>query len=67
MASDARYSVNIQFCSWYSKFQAQVICFILPKFTGNVAGLYTEHDSCKLSTNVFYVNPGLLIKKMCVC
>jgi hypothetical protein len=66
MASGARYSVNIQLCSWYSKFRAQVMCFILPKFTWNVPALYIEHDSCRLSTNLFYVNPGLLIK-MCVC
>jgi hypothetical protein len=66
MASDAGYSVNTQLCLWHSKFQAQVMCFILPKFTGNVAALYIEHDSCKLSTDLFNVNPGLLIKKMYV-
>jgi hypothetical protein len=67
MASDARYSVNIQLCSWYSKFWAQVMCFILPKVTGNVPALCNEHDSWKLSTNLFYADPGLLIKKMCIC
>jgi len=36
VASDARCSVNIQLCSRYSKFQAEVMCFILLKITGNV-------------------------------
>ena len=62
-----RYSVNIQLCSWWSKFRAQVMCFTLPKVTGNVPALYIEHDSWKLFTNLFYADPGLLIKKMCIC
>jgi hypothetical protein len=31
--SDAKHSVNIQLCSRYNKFQAEVMCFILPKIT----------------------------------
>jgi hypothetical protein len=44
VASDARYSVSIQLCSRYSKFQAEVMCFILLKITGNVPAQYFEHD-----------------------
>ena len=44
VASNVRYSVNIQLCSRYSKFRPQVMCFILPKVTGNVPALYIEHD-----------------------
>jgi hypothetical protein len=52
MASDARYSVNIQLCSWCSKFRAQVMCFILPKVIGNVPALYIENDSWKLNLQI---------------
>jgi hypothetical protein len=64
MASDARYSVNIQLCPRYSKFEAKIMCSILPKVTGNVPALYTDHDSCKLSTNLFYADPRFPIQKM---
>jgi hypothetical protein len=44
VASDAKHSVNIQLCSRYNKFQVQVMCFTLPKITGNVPARYIEHD-----------------------
>ena len=53
MASDARYSVNIQLCSRYSKFQAEVMCFILHKITENVLAQCNEHDSWKLPPDIF--------------
>lgn len=34
------------------------MCFILPKTGGNVPIRYIEHDSWKLSTDMFYANPG---------
>jgi hypothetical protein len=37
-------NVNIQLCSRYSKFQADVMCLILPKITGNVPARYIGHD-----------------------
>jgi hypothetical protein len=44
VAWDARSSVNIQLCSRYSKFQAEVMWFILLKITGNVPAQYFECD-----------------------
>jgi len=44
VAWDARYSVNLQLCSRYSKFQAEVMCLILLKITGNVPAQYFEYD-----------------------
>jgi hypothetical protein len=44
VASDARYSINIQLCSRYSRFQAEIMCFILLKITGNVPAQYSERD-----------------------
>jgi hypothetical protein len=58
VAPDAKHSINIHLCSRYSKFQAEVMCFILPKITGNVPGRYIEHDSWKLATRLLYADPG---------
>jgi hypothetical protein len=58
VASDARCSVNIQFCCRYSKFQAEVTCFIVPNNTRNVLAWYFEHYSWKLTIDLFYADPG---------
>jgi len=56
--SDARYTVNIQLYSRYSKFQAEKMCITLPKIVENVPAWYTENNSWKLPTDLFYTYPG---------
>jgi hypothetical protein len=55
--SDARYSVNIQLYSQYSKFQAETMCITLPKIAENLPAWYIENDSWKLPTDLFYAYP----------
>jgi hypothetical protein len=56
--SDARYSVNIQLYSRYSKFQAEIMCITLRKTAENVSTWYIENDSWKMPTDLFYAYPG---------
>jgi len=56
--SDARYSVNIQLYTKYSKFQAEIMCITLPKIAENVPAWYIENYSWKLPTDLFYAYPG---------
>lgn len=65
--SEARYGVNIQLYSMYSKFQDEVVCYMSPKITETVPAWYIEHDSWKLPTYPFHAFQGLPIPKRRIC